>query len=104
MSLKEHILNKIKSINDRKLLYELDDLIKQAEGKEPEHANEPTENYLTEKDRRKKAVLKKERSGHNPNVAVKWLEKIAASKTLDQMEDPVEWQKKERRDRRLSLR
>jgi|GEM_PF-1454010 len=101
MSLKEYLLDKIKSISDPKLLHELNLLIKLGEAERPKEANEPNKVYMSTKNRVQTALQKKGKSNHNSEAAIDWLEKVAAISSLDHIDDPVEWQTKERRDRTL---
>lgn len=101
MSIKKQILNKIKSINDSALLRELDAWIREAEEKKKEQMNEPSETFQTE------CTAKKLDEKSNPDPKLKstidYLEKIAEKGGVEGIENPVEWQKKERRDRTLTL-
>ena len=45
MTLKDKILNKVKSISDEKVLHELDEWIRKMEKKRQEQINEPTGQY-----------------------------------------------------------
>lgn len=100
MSLKEQILNKIKSINDPKLLRELDARIRQAEEEKSGQVNEPSGRYPTEGTVRNQD--KKDKPDRKLRSAIDYLEKIAGKGGVEGIEDPVEWQKKERRDRTLT--
>ena len=100
MTLKEQILNKIKSISDQELLRELDALINQAEKIKQEQVNEPDETYRTEG-----TVKNRGKKGKPPpraESAIDYLEKIAAKGGVEGIKNPVEWQKKERQDRTLT--
>lgn len=101
MSIKKQILNKIKSINDLALLRELDEWIREAEVKKKEQMNEPSESFQTER------IAKKSDKNSNPHPKLRsridYLEKIAEKGGVEGIENPVEWQKKERRDRTLTL-
>lgn len=101
MSLKEQILNKIKAINDPALLRELDALINQAEKRKQEQVNEPDETYRTE--RTVKSRGKKGKPVTRMESAIDYLEKIAEEGGVEAIKNPVKWQKKERRDRSISL-
>jgi hypothetical protein len=106
MSLKEQILNKIKSISDPKLLRELDAWIRQAEERKYKQVNEPDGTYHIEetvKNRGKSASPKKGKPDNKSNSAIEYLEKIAQKGGVKSIDDPVEWQKKERRDRTLTI-
>jgi TPR repeat protein len=97
MPIKKQILNKIKSINDPEILRELDEWINNREkgvGKAGT-VNESGEPYQA------LAVQKKIRIKNDPKSAINWLEKIAEKGGVQGIENPVDWQKKERRDRTL---
>lgn len=95
MILKKQILNKIKSINDPEVLRKLDEWINKRE-KEVEKSgtvNESGESYQ---------VLPSPKKGKKKKTAgsaIDWLEKIAEKGGVDGIKNPVEWQKKGRRDR-----
>lgn len=101
MSLKEQILNKIKSISDPKLLRELDAWIRQAEEIKQEQVNEPAGACRTRGDVKNRG--KKNKPGPQMKSAIDYLEKIAAKGGVKGIENPVEWQKNERRDRTLTI-
>lgn len=97
MSIKKQILNKIKSINDPDLLRELDEWIKkrEMEADQTGTVNETSAPYQS------LSSQKKEREKSTPDTAIDWLEKIAEEGGVDGIKNPVDWQKKERRDRTL---
>jgi hypothetical protein len=101
MSLKEQILNKIKAISDPELLSELNELINQAEKRKQEQVNEPDETYRTKGSL--KSQGKKGKDAPRTESAIDYLEKIAEKGGVDAIKNPVEWQKKERRDRTLTI-
>jgi len=101
MSLKEQILNKIKAISDPELLQELDALINQAEKRRQEQVNEPDKTYHTEKTEKSQGI--KGKPAKRDKSAIDYLEKIAAKGGVEGIKNPVEWQKKERRDRTLTI-
>jgi hypothetical protein len=66
---------------------------------EPDRVNEEySPSYITEQ-----ASQKDQEKPGTSEEALKWLKKIANSGGLTRIEDPVEWQKKERRDRSLPM-
>jgi hypothetical protein len=106
MSLKEQILNKIKSISDPKLLRELDAWIRQAEERIHEQVDEPGGTYHTERTVKKRGETTSQKKGkpdNNINSAIDYLEKIAKKGGVKGIVNPVEWQKKERQDRSLTI-
>jgi hypothetical protein len=106
MSLKNQILNKIKSISDPNLLRELDVWIRQAEVRKYKQVNEPGGTYHTEgtvKKRDKTASQKKGKPDNKSNSAIDYLEKIANKGGVKGIVNPVEWQRKERQDRTLTI-
>lgn len=106
MTLKDKILNKVKSISDEKVLHELDEWNRKMEKKRQEQINEPTGQYRSKnalKNRDIARSTKKEKPQHRPESAIDYLEKIAKKGGVDGIEDPVEWQKKERQDRSLKV-
>jgi len=88
-------LDKIKSINDSGILDRLEKWLDEVLGGEPEGVQEEREPY----DAKPAAATKQE---HEAN-ALKWLQKIAEQGGVSAIKDPVEWQKKERRDRSLPI-
>jgi len=90
---KQNIINKIKSISDSGLLEKLEKWLDEVLGGESEGVEEEREPY----DAKPAAATKQE---HETN-ALKWLQKIAEQGGVSAIKDPVEWQKKERRDRSL---
>jgi|AntRauTorcE11898_2_1112593.scaffolds.fasta_scaffold86195_1 hypothetical protein len=97
MNLKQQILNKIKSITDPDLLRELDEWInnREIEADQTGTVNESGEPYQ---------ALPSQKKGEEksaPDSAIDWLEKIAEKGGVDGIENPVDWQKKQRRDRTL---
>ncbi len=101
MSLKDQILNKIKSINDPGLLRELYEWLRNAEKNKTDQINEPAETYRigdTVKNQEKNV-----KSGHKLKSPIDYLDKIAEKGGVEGIENPVEWQKKERRDRTLTI-
>jgi len=100
MTLKDQILNRIKAIRDPELLCELDTLIKETIEKKEGQVDEPTKEF------RKRESLKyrpkKETPDRKQETAINYLEKIAAKGGVKAIENPVKWQKNERRDRTLT--
>jgi len=96
MSKKQSILDKIKPINDSGLLEKLEKWLDEALGGELAGVQEERETY----DAKSAAAIKQE---HEDN-ALKWLQKIAEQGRVSAIKDPVEWQKKERRDRSIPIR
>ncbi|MCH2450234.1 MAG: hypothetical protein MK198_08810 [Gracilimonas sp.] len=92
MSRKERILNKIRSIEDSEVLQKLEQWVDKVCNT---GVKEQGETYLE-----KSASAKKQSDSGN---ALKWLHKIAEQGGVSAIEDPVEWQKKERRDRSLPI-
>lgn len=106
MSLKDLILNRIKSISDPELLRELDAWIRQAEERKHEKVNEHGGTYYAEGTAKKKGETTPQKKGEpdsKTNSAVDYLEKIAKNGGVKGIVNPVEWQKKERQDRTLTL-
>lgn len=109
MSLKQRILNRIKSINDPEVLRELDEWFseREREAEKTGAVNESGDTYrpLSSK-KRSKAEEKSITGSKKDNAtgsAIDCLEKIAVSGGVKEIEDPVDWQKKERRDRNLTI-
>lgn len=101
MSLKDQILNRIKSISDPKLLHELDAWIRQAEERNQKKVNETEENYHTESTVKNRG--EKGKTSRKLISGVDYLAKIAEQGGVKGIDDPVEWQKKERQDRTLTI-
>jgi len=108
MSLKQQILNKIKSINDPEVLRELDEWIseREREAEKTGTVNESGKSYksLPSKKRSKagERSIDKSKEINATGSAIDCLEKIAASGGVKEIEDPVDWQRKERCDRTLT--
>jgi hypothetical protein len=100
MSLKDQILNRINAISDPELLRKVDELINEVIAKKEGQVNEPTESYNTKE--RLKNRPKKNIPDRNQETAITYLEKIAEKGGVEGIENPVEWQKKERHDRTLT--
>lgn len=97
MSLKQEMLQKIKSISDPKLLRELDVWIDEAAEKKQMEINEPVESNST-----KKHISRSENRDTDSDSAVDYLEKIAESGGVKNIVDQVKWQRQERDDRSLN--
>lgn len=98
MSLKQNILNKIKSIEDVKLLHKLEQWLEKMDNKKSAGVKEESKTYTA-----KPVSSKKQNESEIANDALQWLKKIADNGGVTGIDDPVEWQKKERRDRSLPI-
>lgn len=98
MTRKQNILNKIKSIDDPEILRKLEQWVDEACNIKSDMAKEEGKTYAT----KSTASKQKDKQG-NANASLKWLQKIADEGGVSAIENPVEWQKKERRDRSLPI-